>query len=127
MKFDFKLVCQECGAELSATVDAPLVLSTDGITGTIHIALHECKKTEERCTLSQALDAIKDGHVEVGYFKKDGTFRALNGFFPYEDFYKAKLGHVIFMERVGYDYDFKNLIRTGISSIEKDGYTYLIV
>jgi hypothetical protein len=120
---DIKVKCFECEKELET--DQIYNLADNCIE--LMVKPHECKTTEMDCTLSQALDIIEEGIVCVSYFKKDGSYRVLDGYFPKER-YQNRLGYVFFLEgspTTGYEP--KNLIRTGISTImNTDGFTFNI-
>jgi hypothetical protein len=118
MNINIKVRCSECGVLLVALTD------TTAGPPAITVDPHVCSKPVPKdihCTLSMALDRIGAERVEVNYWKKNGEFRTLTGYFPGERALNAKLGYVFFLEDVAGCWHPKNLIRTSISQIEIAG------
>ena len=122
MNFNFK--CAVCGVEIQAHVSDVANFVDVQIT----VEPHECKPTEKNSTLSDAVMEIGDSMVEVGYFKKDGRFVTMRGYFNGKYCPMNKIGYEFFLKAVGDGFAPRNLIRRGITSIfvEETEFTYII-
>ena len=129
---EIKIECADCGKDVF--VDSSKMIALAGKPETVILRVsHECKIEEKICTLSEALLWVKEEPVEIAYYKKDGQFRSMVGYFPGSVAIRSKIGYEFFLEKVsgapeGSCCAPKNLIRRSISSITRlsDGFTYLI-
>ena len=117
------ITCQECGASL-------VQANPELVDGELNVTVrpHECKPTEKQSTLSDCIMEIGDAMVEVGYFKKNGCFVTMRGFFNGKHCPMNKIGYEFFLKAVGDGFAPRNLIRRGITSIfvEETEFTYII-
>jgi hypothetical protein len=116
------IICAECGEKMvqgfAEMEDGELNLTALN---------HECKPTQKNVTLAEAIMAVENGMVELGYFKKDGSFVTMRGrFSPGID---SKIGYQFFMKCIpGGEAHPRNLLRRGITSVydELSEMTYII-
>jgi len=89
---------------------------------------HDCEPTESRVDLSTALMALTDNEmVEVGYYRKDGAFTTMRGFFSRGQGGLAKLGYEMFLKEVEDGFAPRNLIRRSITSIYRENTEFTFV
>lgn len=121
MNFNFK--CSVCGEAINAHVSKV----ENFIDVEVTVEPHECREASQSVTLSEAIQFVDGDSVELGYFKKDGSFVTMRGYFKHRPL-TAKIGYEFFLKEVGQCFEPRNLLRRGITSIyhiSRD-FTYLI-
>ena len=113
--------CLECGEKVNQ-------IGAEMVDGELNISVehHECKPKESNVILSEAIELVDGDTVELGYFKKDGSFVTMTGYFPGN--HQSGIGYEFFLKQVNQCFAPRNLLRRGITSVYHIAmdFTYII-